>query len=217
MILSLVTLLTPAYATNEIEVDFDPNTLVTSISWDFGNNPDRESCVSFSKADFDPYRDGILYNTPTKQWDGLNYQDATTQSSSNGLIDPYTNSDSVIDCIGNFTFSQYDVHAPSSAMVKDYATRLIMSFGEILNDGSGIGLNEAITFIDTNRVHTHTSNCDFSTIEKTTFIEVFPYTATQYEEVVIDDNTCTTTETDLTMEPQYIMFFNMLWNDWAIP
>ena len=215
LILSLVALITPAYATNEIDIDFDPNTLVTSISWDFGNNPDRESCVSFSKAYFDPYRNGVQYDTPTKQWDGLNYEDATTQSG-NSLIDPYTNSDSVIDCTGNFTFSQYDVHTPSSAMVKDYATELIMSFGEVLNDGTVNGLNEAYTLIDTTRVYQHTANCNFTSVDKTTSIFVFPYIATQYEEAK-DMVGCTSTETDLSMDPQYIMFFNMLWNDWAIP
>jgi len=220
IVLSLVALLTPALSAsafsataNEIEIDFDPNTLMTNISWDFGNNPDRETCNSKTETYFDPYRNGYRYETPLKSWNGLNYEDAVT-TTNNTMAESFANSDSIIDCKGNISFSQYEVHTPHPG--KDYDTELFMSFGEVLKDGSITALNEADIQISTVYVYPHTQNCNFDQFDKTTFIDVFPYTATQYEEAK-DMVGCTSIETDLTMEPQYIMFFNMLWNSWAIP
>lgn len=198
MILSLVALLLPvatAYATtNEIEIDFDPNTLKTWITWDFGENPDRDSCVSYSKSYLDPYRNGVRYETPTKVWNGLNYNDPT-------------NSDSTIDCKGKLVFSLWDVHNRAKVNYY-YTTELTMSFGEVLSNGTVTALNEADILLDNKRTHKHIDDCETDQFEKTTYVEVYPKKATQYD-LVKDNGKCTTTVTDLTDKPQYIMYYGL--------
>jgi len=209
MILSLITLLVPvaSYATtttNEIEVDFNPMNLKTIVKWDFGENPDRDNCVSFSKSYLNPYRNGVRYETPTKVWNGLNYQDAINQGSSNTLNDP---SDSIIDCKGKLVFSLWDVHNRAKVNYY-YTTELTMSFGEVLKDGTTTALNEADILLDNKRTRQHVDDCATDQFEKTTYVEVYPKKATQYD-LVKDNGKCTTTVTDLTDEPQYVLYYGL--------
>jgi len=215
MILSLVAILTPAYAsTNEIEIDFNPTDLTTKISWDFGNNPDRENCVSYSKSYLDPYRNGVRYETPTKTWEGTNYQDATSQSNLNGPSQSIYNlngpSPSNIDCKGKLVFSLWDVHNRAKVNYY-YSTELVMSFGEALMDGTITPLNEVDILLDNKRTHKHVDDCATDQFEKTTYIEVYPKKATQYDLVEGADhgNDCTVTTTDLTDRPQYMMYYGL--------
>ena len=198
MILSLVALLTPAYATatttNEINIDFNPTDLTTKISWDFGENPDRDNCVSFSKSYLDPYRNGVQYKTPSKKWMGLNYDDPT-------------NSDSTIPCKGKLVFSLYDVHNRAKVNYY-YTTGLTMSFGEVGMDGIITALNEADIVLDNKRTRQHVDDCETNQFEKTTYVEVYPKKATQYD-LVKDNDKCNTTVTDLTDRPQYMMYYQL--------
>jgi len=201
MVLSLVALLLvpSAYAetTNEVKVDFDPSTLTTWITWDFGENPDRDSCVSFSKSYLDPYRNGVRYETPQKTWEGLAYDDPT-------------NGDNTIPCKGKLVFSLWDVHNRAKVNYY-YSTELVMSFGESLKDGTSNALNEVDILLDNKITHKHVDDCATDQFEKTTYIEVYPKKATQYDLIEAADygNECTVTTTDLTDEPQYMMYYEL--------
>ena len=200
MILSLVALLTPAYATNEVTVSLNPISLDTHISWDFGEDgtvTDRDSCYAKTEVWYEHTNSTGGVVDAYEHFFGTNFN--TLYNGPAHLRSGSIPVEAEINCVGNFTYSQRALY-PTFA--DHYEIMTFMSFSEQYTDGTVVHLNEAATLLDTDEDIAPYDNCNFDSFPKTTEILVGP---TKYSHVVYDknDGDCQTTITDYSNERTY--------------
>lgn len=206
MAVALVAILAPAYATNSVTVDINPNNLQNKISWDFGNTvTDRDYCFSKTETWLDNWAtpsSPVVYES-LMHFNGTNY-DAAEE----GRSIHYKNADDIrddakISCKGSMNYKQKQLYT-----VEPYfSTATYMSFGEVYTNGTINWLNEAITYVSNMETQILHDNCDYDTFDHTTEVMV---NSTMALRAVHDKSgsSCIATTEDLTDDSFYKKWFN---------
>ena len=202
MAVALVALIAPAYATNDISIDFNPESLETNISWDFGTNSNRESCNTKTEARYNYYEDDdTRVSVPLVSFNGTDWEH--TQDGHLYMKKAFADSDSEIDCKGSINFSATALF-PDHEVVNKHAFSIFMSFAEVLENGDINPLNEAAIMIN-NMETIDYGACDFDSFDYTTYVVVDIDSADEYVEKQ-GDAPCVLRHTDLSGETYYAEF-----------
>lgn len=192
-----------AFATNddsqvELDVDVVPESLLSIVSWDLGDNPEREYCFSKTEAYYLPLEFGTNFK--------LTHFFGTDTNSYNGNVHFFQPSDipeeAKIECEGEIEFLKSVVVSTYDSKYYDYS--MFYSFGEV-SDGKVVYLDEAIVRV-TNVGH-YDIDCSLDVFNHTSELLV---NSTHALYVIYDTSSglCDIDITDITDDSTYDEWFN---------
>lgn len=194
----------PVATTPYVEVEIKPMSLTTTVTWDFGDDVNRDYCFSKTEAFYDEYgADGQVVEYSTIQ----HFFGETFSKTYDGHVHFFKASDipddAKIDCSGSITFPKAAISTENFTLF-DYG--LFMSFGDVAIDGTLDYVDEANVRISNIISYDIDYECAFDNFEYTTELNV---NSTNAEVITYDKSTktCTIAIEDITDTANYKAWF----------